>query len=214
MPTVANTVFILSILLVALCKYPKSEDTYSLISKCKNSAFSVLDTSLAKKGNDGGKGGKGGKGNGGGGWNAGQICTFDPSSNFNSTAFYTNPNRTEFIYPQSTGSLVVNNKNGPSLRIVCPGGKIFANGNVTAFTAAVAECVGGPTVKLADTYVYSPLQMIGCNGVQEPTAQLTGKVASNGKKIAEVGYSLSMVDFLPVIDELVVSSFNGGYIPR
>ncbi|XP_031778068.1 uncharacterized protein LOC103317313 [Nasonia vitripennis] len=97
---------------------------------------------------------------------------------------------------------------------MCPGGKIFASGKVTNLTAAVAECIGGPTVKLTDTYVYSPLQMIGCTDVQESTARLTGKVASNGKKIAEVGYSLSSKDFLTVIDEMVVSSFNGGYIPR
>ena len=82
------------------------------------------------------------------------------------------------------------------------------------FRTTLLDCVGGPTVKVPDTYMIGPFSQFECSGYQAPVSRLTGMKAPNGKAIAEIGYPLGADEFLPIIDEMVVSRISTGYIPR
>ena len=76
------------------------------------------------------------------------------------------------------------------------------------------DCAGGSTVHISNSSMYGVFKGFECSEYQAPESRLTGMKAPNGKTIAEVGYPLGEDEFLPIIDEIVVSRLSCGYIPR
>ncbi|XP_058796573.1 uncharacterized protein LOC131667267 [Phymastichus coffea] len=143
-------------------------------------------------------------------------CAFNASTDLNATTLYLEASGTRFRYPDAAGQLSLGDKDkeAPGLRIACPAGSIVLGARPTNLTSSLLECVGGPTVKLTGTFLFSPLKQIGCDVKAEPTLRLTSRTAGDGKRIVEVGYALAKDEFLPVIEDLAVNSWSGGFIPR
>lgn len=71
-------------------------------------------------------------------------------------------------------------------------------------------------MKVSGSFLFGPLSDIGCTGVPtDATAQLTDRKTANGKRLAEIGYQIGPLDFVPVVDSIAIGDApNGGYVPK